>query len=420
MRMESDADSNANTANETETVGAGRADAHPPTVPPTIRLEVTDHIDRVEAAAWDALVSPRHPFVSHGFLEALEHGDCLEEQGWYPQHLMAFDGESLVGAMPLYLRDNSYGEFVFDWSWAEAFERAGGRYYPKLVSAVPFSPVAGPRLLADNPAVQRALLEAGQRLAEDNELSSLHQLFLTEAESAASESLGQMTRLGVQYQWFNQDYTDFDDFLARLTAKRRKELRRERRKAAESGLTLMTVTGQQITPAMWDAYYGFYCATFYRKWGSPRLTRAFFDRLVEHLGDRVMLELAFEGDRPVAGAFLVVGSDTLFGRHWGSEANYKFLHFELCYYRPIETCIRLGLGRFDAGVQGEHKLGRGFVPVLTRSSHFVPNNGFARAVSDFLKRERVSVRNYFAQCRNSTAFNESALADALAASDSWR
>lgn len=389
----------------------------PDQVPAPLRFELSKRIDRVDPDAWNALTGPAHPFVGYGFLEALEHADCLEAQGWYPQHLLAFAGPTLMGAMPLYLRDNSYGEFVFDWSWAEAFERAGGRYYPKLVNAVPFSPVAGPRILAVDSDIRLALLEEAQRVTADNGLSSLHHLFLPAHEANAAEDCGQGTRLGVQYQWFNDDYADFDDFLSRLTAKRRKELKRERRKAAESGLTLTTVTGHDITADMWDAYYNFYCATFYRKWGSPRLTRPFFDRLVEHLGESVMLELALEGDRPVAGALLVKGSDTLFGRHWGCEARYKFLHFELCYYRPIDTCIRLRLSRFDAGVQGEHKLARGFVPVLTRSSHFVPHTGFARAIEDFLRRERESVMRYLEQCQEGTAFNESSLATALAARD---
>ena len=385
-----------------------------------IELRVVESLADVAQADWDALVGPAHPFVSHGFLSALEATDCLEPQGWYSQHILATQGDQLVGAMPLYLRDNSYGEFVFDWSWAEAFERAGGQYYPKLVNAVPFSPVAGPRVLTRTPEVGSAIVEYAQQLTEKNDLSSLHLLFLppSEAETLAQTHQTQ-TRTGVQYQWFNPGYADFDDFLARLTSRKRKEIRRERKKAQEADLELVTLAGTGIAPSHWDAYYEFYCATFYRKWGSPRLTRAFFDELVARLGDRVLLELALDAGRPVAGAFLVRGEDTLFGRHWGAIEDYKFLHFELCYYRPLDFCITNKIARFDAGAQGEHKLGRGFVPVMTASSHYLPHPSFSRAVADFLRRERAAVADYFRDCASRTAFNEESRDAALAAAQAF-
>jgi len=380
-----------------------------------LTLKLAEGLGDVSADAWDALVGPRHPFMSHEFLTALETTDCLEPQGWYPQHVLAFDGDRLVGGMPLYLKDNSYGEFVFDWAWADAFERAGGRYYPKLVSAVPFSPVTGIRVPAVSDDVAALVTRYAMGLAEHNGLSSFHQLFPTPAEAGRAERVGCLTRHGIQYQWFNDDYPDFDAFLARLTSRRRKEIRRERRKAADSGLTLATLRGGEITDALWDAYHRFYCSTFYRKWGDPRLTRAFFGRLAETLGDKVVLEMAFDGDTPVAGAFLVAGQDTLFGRHWGAEAAYRYVHFELCYYRPIDMCIREGLARFDAGAQGEHKLQRGFVPVTTYSSHFVTEPGFRRAVEDFLGRERAAVARQVSALTEHVAYREDGLERALKA-----
>lgn len=391
-----------------------------PAVHAAIELRVVESLADLAPTDWDALVGPAHPFVSHGFLSALEATDCLAPQGWYPQHILATRGGELVGAMPLYLRDNSYGEFVFDWSWAEAFERAGGQYYPKLVNAVPFSPVAGPRVLTRSPSVGSAIIDYACKLTEKNDLSSLHLLFLPPHEAARlAETHAHQTRCGVQYQWFNSGYADFDDFLARLTSKKRKEIRRERKKAQEAGLELVTLAGTGITPAHWDAYYEFYCATFYQKWGSPRLTRRFFDELVARLGDRVLLELALDAGRPVAGAFLVRGEDTLFGRHWGAIEDYKFLHFELCYYRPLEFCIHNQIARFDAGAQGEHKLSRGFVPVMTASSHYLPHPGFSRAVADFLRRERAAVADYFRDCESRIAFNEESRDRALAAAQAF-
>ena len=379
-----------------------------------LTLTVSDRIDAVPAAAWNALVGGRHPFVSHEFLSALETTDCLAPQGWYPQHLFAHRGDTLVGGMPLYLRDNSYGEFVFDWAWADAYQRAGGRYYPKLVSAVPFSPVTGVRVPAADEQTALALIRYAMGLAEHNALSSFHQLFPHREDAALAERAGCLTRFGLQYQWFNEDYRDFDAFLSQLTSRRRKEIRRERRKAADSGLELKTVRGTDITPALWDAYHRFYCATFYRKWGDPRLTRAFFERLAEQLGDRVILEVALDAGTPVAGAFLVAGDDTLFGRHWGAEEAYRFVHFELCYYRPIELCIAEGLARFDAGAQGEHKLQRGFVPVLTRSTHHLTEAGFRRAVDDFLNRERPMVEQQREAMAEHLAFREDRRTGALA------
>ncbi len=363
-----------------------------------LEVAVIDSLAAVAADEWDRLAGP-DPFLRHGFLHGLEATDCLAPQGWYPQHLVVRDGTRLCGAMPLYVRDNSYGEFVFDWSWADAYERAGGHYYPKLVTAIPFSPVSGRRVLLD-PAhpdsgrIGDALVAAGVRACEDNELSSWHCLFPLPGERAAFERAGLLARLGCQYHWFNDDYADFDAFLARLNSKRRKEIRRERRRVAEQEIEIETLVGPEISAAQWSVFHRFYCSTFHRKWGEPRLTEAFFHGLEQRLPGSAVLILARDAGDYVAGAFALRGGDTLYGRHWGCSAQYDNLHFELCYYRTIDFCIRHGLKRLDAGAQGEHKLSRGFVPVRTWSMHWIRDPGFRRAVADFLGHEHSALERY--------------------------
>lgn len=376
-----------------------------------LALELVSSLAGIHAAEWDALAGD-DPFMRHGFLHGVEATDCLESQGWYPQHLLVRDGETLVGAMPLYIRDNSYGEFVFDWSWADAYERAGGRYYPKLVTAAPFSPVGGRRLLTlpQHPRqadIEQVLVAAGIRACEDNQLSSWHCLFPEQAQTARFTDGGMMLRLGCQYHWYNHDYTDFDDFLAQLTSKKRKQIRRERRRVAEQDLVIETLTGDEISTEQWSVFYEFYCATFHRKWGEPRLTKAFFHSLESRLPGAAVLILAREGDQYVAGAFSLRGGDTLYGRHWGCLARHDNLHFELCYYRTIDYCIRHGLRRLDAGAQGEHKLSRGFVPVRTWSAHYLRDSGFRSAVNDFLRQERDGIEAYIESLDTHTAFRQS-------------
>ncbi|MCB1749775.1 MAG: N-acetyltransferase [Gammaproteobacteria bacterium] len=374
-----------------------------------MRLSVTDSLATVEPAAWDALAGS-DPFLRHGFLHGLEDTDCLAPQGWYPQHLLVHDDDQrLVGAMPLYLRDNSYGEFVFDWSWADAYERAGGRYYPKLVTAVPFSPVSGHRLLlAPGAGVEVAALLAGAgvRACEDNALSSWHCLFLREDEKPVFEQAGLLARLGCQYHWFNDGYVDFDAFLAALSSKKRKQIKRERRQVATQNLVVETLVGDAIGAEHWAVFHQFYCSTFHRKWGEPRLTEAFFQSLNERLPGAPVLILARADGHYVAGAFALQGGDTLYGRHWGCTAYHDTLHFELCYYQTIDFCIRNGLARLDAGAQGEHKLARGFVPVKTWSMHWIGDRGFRRAVADFLAREHTALEHYIAGLDAHLAFRQ--------------
>lgn len=377
---------------------------------PQVQVEVVDSLQSVPAADWDRLAGA-DPFLRYGFLAGLEATDCLAPQGWYPQHLLVHQDGILSAAMPLYVRDNSYGEFVFDWSWADAYERAGGKYYPKLVTAIPFSPVSGQRLLIDRTSphaeeLAAVLVSAGVRACNDNELSSWHCLFPLDNEVAAFRAAGLLSRLGCQYHWFNDSYADFDDFLSRLSSKKRKQIRRERRKVAEQDLQIETLVGADISAEQWSVFYRFYCSTFHRKWGEPRLTETFFQTLNERLPGAPVLVLARAGADYVAGAFALRGGDTLYGRHWGCVAQYDNLHFELCYYRTIDYCINNGLKRLDAGAQGEHKLARGFVPVQTWSMHWIRDSGFRSAVKDFLGHESDAIERYIAGLDNHVAFRK--------------
>jgi len=297
------------------------------------------------------------------------------------------DGSHLVAAAPAYLKSHSQGEYVFDHGWADAWERAGGEYYPKLQVAVPFTPVPGPRLLGHRPQQLLAAIEAA---TVQNGISSAHSTFLNDADAAECERRGWLIRHGVQYHWFNRGYRSFEDFLAALTSRKRKALRKERA-AAQEGLTFHALQGAAIGPAEWDAMWAFYQDTGSRKWGHPYLTREFFDLIGERLGDRLVLLLACRDLRPIAGALNLIGPDTLYGRYWGCTEEVPFLHFELCYYQALEWAIEHGLSSVQAGAQGEHKVGRGYEPVLTRSAHFIPNQSFRNAVAEFVENERSAV-----------------------------
>ncbi len=364
-----------------------------------MEVALVEALCRIDPAAWNALAGSHDPFVRYEFLAGLERHGCLAGHGWYPAHLTVRDGGRLIGALPLYARDNSYGEFVFDWAWAEACERAGGRYYPKLVSAVPYTPVVGPRLLlaADRPdraAIARALVEAAMAQVRALPLSSWHCLFPADAQLPLFESPDLLVREGCQYHWFNRDYENFENFLATLTSKRRKEIRRERRDVAASGVTIEVLCGPAIERRHWKIFHAFYCATFDRKWGAPRLTLPFFESLSTGMADAAVLILARHGGEYVAGAFALRGGDTLYGRHWGCSKYVRHLHFELCYYQTVEFCIREGLRHLDAGAQGEHKIPRGFEPLRTWSLHFIREPGLRRAVAEFLSRETALMERY--------------------------
>jgi predicted N-acyltransferase len=341
----------------------------------------------VDRAQWDALAGG-DPFLGYGFLSALEDsGSVGPGSGWSPTPILIEEEGALIAAAPAYLKSHSQGEYVFDHGWADAWQRAGGRYYPKLQIAVPFTPVPGARLLGARP---QQLLAAAEAVTVQNDLSSAHATFVDEAGAAAAEQRGWLVRHGVQYHWFNRGYADFDAFLAALSSRKRKAIRKERA-AAHEGLDFRQLRGPAITGSDWDAMWAFYQDTGARKWGRPYLTRAFFDLVGERLGDRVLLFLACRDGKPIAGALNFIGSDALYGRYWGCRVDVPMLHFELCYYQAIEWAIDHKLPAVQAGAQGEHKLARGYQPTLTRSAHFIPNPGFRAAVADFLEAERSAV-----------------------------
>ncbi len=346
--------------------------------------------------AWDALAAPTgDPFVSFDFLDACEaSGSAVPRQGWAGRHLTLEDEGRLIGALPLWLKGHSQGEYVFDHAWADAFQRAGGEYYPKLLSAVPFTPVTGPRLLVapgeDADAVRAGLLEAAIGLGERLGVSSLHVNFPTTAEWDWLGDAGLLKRQDLQFVWRDRGYGDFEGFLAALSSGRRKSIRRERREA-QRGLDIRVLTGKAVRSSHWDAFFAFYMDTGGRKWGRPYLTRDFFARIGETMADRVALILAFDDGAPVAGALNFIGRDALYGRQWGTLVERPFLHFELCYYRAIELALERGLSRVEAGAQGEHKLGRGYLPERVHSAHWIAHPGLRRAVADHLEGERAAV-----------------------------
>ena len=366
------------------------------------RLEPS--IAAIDAATWDALAGEGDPFLAHAFLSLLEtSGSVGKGTGWAPLAVLAEEGGQITAAAPAYLKTHSQGEYVFDHGWAEAWERAGGDYYPKLQVAVPFTPCPGRRLLG--PAPQHALA-ALETVVTQNGLSSAHITFCTEADRDAALARGWLERHGLQFHWFNRGYASFEDFLAALSSRKRKTVRKERAAACE-GLEIVAKRGAEIRPADWEAMWAFYQDTGNRKWGRPYLTRAFFDGLADALGEKVLLFLALRDGVPIAGALNLIGADTLYGRYWGAVEDVPFLHFELSYYRAIDWAIAHGLASVQAGAQGEHKLARGYEPVLTRSMHFIPDSGFRAAVADFLEREREAVRHELAWAREALPYRES-------------
>ena len=353
-----------------------------------VTAELLSKVSEIPADQWDALNPRGNPFVAHAFLAALEEsGSVAPGTGWSPAPIMIRDADGIpAAALPAYLKSHSQGEYVFDHHWADAFERAGGQYYPKLQIAAPFSPVPGPRLLLRDPALAPAILAAAEAVVDQNGLSSAHATFVQEGELDAFRAAGWLTRMGTQFHWQNRDYADFDDFLSALSSRKRKAIRKERA-AAQSAVRIAQIRGADITPDHWDAFWVFYQDTGARKWGQPYLTRAFFDLIGESMQDSIVLFLAYDGDRPIAGALNLVSPDCLYGRYWGCTREVPFLHFELCYYQAIDYAIAHGLPRVEAGAQGEHKLARGYEAVPTYSAHYIANAGFRSAVADFLARE---------------------------------
>jgi uncharacterized protein len=359
-------------------------------------VRIVGDIGSISAKEWDACAGPDDPFVCHAFLHALEtSGSASGEEGWLAQHLVIEIDGVIAAAAPSYIKGHSYGEYVFDWSWANAYRRAGKPYYPKLQCCVPFSPVGGPRLLVreghDRVKLQRVLLSAMVELTRQGDLSGAHVTFCERDVFEAAGEIGLLQRTGVQYHWFNDGYEDFNDFLGALIGRKRKTIKRERREAQGSGVSLRALTGDEIEPRHWDAFYEFYQSTIDRKYASAYLTKDFFHRIGETMPERIVLMLAEDGRRPVAGALNLLGSKALYGRYWGCVGRYRFLHFETCYHSAIDYAIEHGLERVEAGAQGQHKIQRGYVPVPTYSAHFIAHPEFRQAIGGFLSRERMAM-----------------------------
>ncbi|AXC48858.1 N-acetyltransferase [Paracoccus suum] len=360
----------------------------PASQPPALTVWVLSALSGIDASEWDATGAGDNPFTTHRFLSALERsGSVGGRSGWTPAHLVARLDEAVVGVAPMYAKTHSQGEYIFDHAWADAYQRAGGEYYPKLQIAVPFTPATGPRLIAADPAVQAGLLQAIQSVANQAGLSGAHITFCTAQERALGEAAGWLARTTQQFHWMNDGYRDYDDFLGRLSSRKRKDLRKERAQAQAFGGAIRALTGDQIEAAHWDAFWTFYQDTGARKWGHPYLTRAFFDEMQATMRDDIVLILAEREGRPIAGALNFIGPDCLYGRYWGCIEEHPFLHFELCYHQAIDWAIAHGLSRVEAGAQGGHKLARGYVPVPTHSLHWVADRRFRAALADYLTDE---------------------------------
>ncbi|MBT9526908.1 MAG: N-acetyltransferase [Rhizobacter sp.] len=366
-------------------------------------IRVVDHPALVDAAQWNALLDAQPsstPFMRHEYLLAMhESGSAVDASGWEPQFLVMREGDQLVAACPLYLKAHSYGEYVFDWAWADAYQRHGLRYYPKLLSAVPFTPVPGPRLLARDTSARIALLEAMKQFAQQAKLSSAHVLFLDEADQQAARSAGWMMRSTVQFHWINrtpQPYADFAEFLASLQREKRKKIQQERRRVSDAGVTFTTLQGAQISDADWDFFYRCYTLTYRAHHSTPYLTRDFFARMAAAMAENWLLFIAWKDGQQVAASLIAIdpARRSAFGRYWGATEHISCLHFEACYYQPLAWCIAQGYQRFEGGAQGEHKMARGLLPVQTWSAHWLAHPQFAQAVADFLQREGAGVESY--------------------------
>ena len=369
---------------------------------PTLTATIHNATSSIPAAIWNGLAPSTggkvdNPFLDHAFFLALEESGCATARtGWQPQHIVLSDAsDTPVGLMPLFLKSHSMGEYVFDHGWADALERAGGSYYPKLQCSVPFTPATAPKLLvpSGDPVIRAALLSTAQQLATQRDASSVHATFVPEAEANEIETDGWLKRVDTQFHWHNEGYASFDDFLETLSSRKRKMIRRERRDALIDGLTVKWLSGADLKEHHWDAFYDFYEDTGARKWGRPYLNREFFSRLNQTMADSIVLMLAYDGDTPIAGAINFVGKDRIFGRNWGCTRDVPFLHFELCYYQAIDYAIAHKLAVVEAGAQGEHKLARGYAPSTTYSVHWLAHPGLRAAVADYLEQERRSVEH---------------------------
>ena len=381
-------------------------------------IQVLDDPAQIGAQQWDQLLASQpdaNPFMRHAYLLALHaSGSAAPAAGWVTQFLAVLEGDVLIAACPLYLKEHSYGEYVFDWAWADAYQRHGLAYYPKLLDAVPFTPVPGPRLLARDAGGRRLLLRAMQQLARDSKLSSAHLLFLNEADAVAARAEGWMMRSTVQFHWTNRDaapYSDFADFLASLQRDKRKKIQQERRRVVDAAVTFSTLQGASITTADWDFFYRCYCQTYREHHSTPYLTRDFFARMGNAMPENWLLFIAIQGGKRIAASLICIdpSNRVAFGRYWGATEHVPCLHFEACYYQPLAWCIEHGYARFEGGAQGEHKMARGLLPVQTWSAHWLAHPQFAQAVADFLAREGAGVANYIDDLNERRPFKAGAL-----------
>jgi predicted N-acyltransferase len=367
-------------------------------------LRILESLESVDPARWDALAQG-NPTLAHAFLDSLHASGCASERtGWAPRYLTLWEGERLTGAVPLYVKTHSRGEYVFDWAWADAYERHGLAYYPKLLAAVPFTPTAGARLLAEDDATRSRLARALLESARASDVSSLHVLFPREADAAALRAAGLMERTGVQFHWRNAGYRDFEEFLAALSRDKRKKIRQERRRVAEAGVRLRRVTGREASEADWDFFTQCYRRTYREHGSTPYLTRGFFGMLARRMPDNVLLVIAEHSGHPIAAAMNLFGAAALYGRYWGAIERVPGLHFEACYYQALEFCIERGIGLFEGGAQGEHKHARGFLPEPTRSFHWLAHPAFERAIDDYLAREGAHVSAYIDELSERSPF----------------
>ncbi|MDH5326766.1 MAG: GNAT family N-acetyltransferase [Gammaproteobacteria bacterium] len=366
--------------------------------------EILHSIKDIDAHRWDQMLGDNNtPFMRHAFLLALENHSC-EPFGWFPRHVIHKDEDRILAAMPMYVKNNSYGEFVFDWSWADAYERSGLAYYPKLVSAVPYTPITGPRLLIDPSVPQieakkivKQIINGTLEYALSENISSLHVLFPEASMARQLESIGLLPRIACQFHWHNRQprvYADFDDFLQQLSSRKRKNIVRERKTVQQTPLQLRISNGEQSTEEQWQQFHRHYSSTFYRLGGYPTLSLEFFQEIAQTLPQETLLFQAYDGNRIIASAFCMRDRQHLYGRHWGCDEAYNNLHFELCYYQGIEYCIREQLLRFEPGAQGEHKISRGFLPTLTHSAHWIAHPEFRQIIAAFLEREQKGIRHY--------------------------
>ncbi len=375
-------------------------------------------LSEVSSEAWNSLRGTQVPFLRHEFLNALERHNCVgESTGWIPQHILLYEDQTLIGAVPQYLKTNSYGELVFDWAWAEAYQRSGLDYYPKLVVAIPYTPASGPRLLispqADYNKTAAQLIQCALEQAKQFKVSSLHWLFPQEEDLQQLQQQGLLTRLGCQFHWHNlssdgvsgdKKYRDFDDYLDRFTSSKRKKIRRERRIVAESGVTLQRLYGEELSDTQWQDVHRHYCSTFDRLSGYATLSLEFFREVSHALPQQLIVILAEHNNNCVASAICFRDDNTLYGRHWGCDAHFQNLHFEACYYQGLEYCIEHKLQRFDPGAQGEHKISRGFLPTPTWSAHWVAEPQFRTAIDEFLQRETLGMQQYIASLQEHSPF----------------